>query len=577
MAKCFYLGNELMAYAAKIMGVSSFYAYPGTPSSEILSSFQKYSEESYCQWSINEKVAFELAAAAAISGNISACAMKQVGLNVASDALFSVAYTGITGSFVIFACDDSGPFSSQTEQDSRLYAYSAKIPVLDPASPIDAYNLTKKAFEISNKYKVPVIVRSGMRVCHSRQSFQVEDVTSKKIQRKFVKDVNRWAATPKYRSILHKNLLLKIENIADDFYENFKIDKKNNIAIVASGYPYSIFLDIQDEYKNIDLIKIDMPYPIPDKIIKNIENSYNKILVLEETMPLLENAFKNRQKVYGKNTGNVILSGEFTVDICKNIVDNFLNDEKLVINNNDDNSNSSKPYLCVGCGHRSSFFAIKRAAPTGIFPSDIGCYTLGINLKTVDTCICMGASISFAESLKRENPNKDIVCTIGDSTFFHSGIPALLNAKINNSPIVVAILNNDTTAMTGFQPVAHNHKNIKIENVVKGLGIEFVKTTDAYDMNTSTEIVKNALKFAESNSCPAVVIFEKECVTKTKLNLGEIPFVDKGCTNCGMCYEVFQCPAISYNGHTIVIDDKICNGCMCCTYVCPTNIIKRSK
>lgn len=575
MKKDFLLGNEIIAYALKSAGVSSLYSYPGTPISEMLPFFQSISKESYTQWSINEKVAFELAAASSISGNFSACSMKQVGLNVASDPLFSVAYTGINGAFIIISADDTGPYSSQTEQDSRLYAYSAKIPVFDPSSAIDAYNLTKKAVEISNKYKIPVMLRPTIRICHSRQSFQIDDENLQIKKRFFVKDTNRWAATPNYRKELHNKLIDKLNLIATDFYSDFTFQQKNKYAVVATGYPANVFYDLKDRYNNIDFIRIDMPYPICDEVVEKIENAYEKILILEETMPLLENAFKNRSKIFGKNNNYCIFSGEFTESVCINILNKFLgiDNESITM----PQSSQTKPYLCAGCGHRSAFFAIKQAAASGIFPSDIGCYTLGINMKAVDTCICMGASISFAESLKRDNSNKPVVCTIGDSTFFHSGLTPLLNAKINNSPIVVAILDNSTTAMTGFQPVAHNYKDISIEKICKGFSIDFVETVDPYDINYSSEVIKKAIKYAESNNTPAVVIFKKECVTATKLHLGKIPFVDEGCSNCGMCYEVLQCPAISYNGETVVIDEKTCNGCMSCIQVCPTNIIKEQK
>ena len=236
-----------------------------------------------------------------------------------------------------------------------------------------------------------------------------------------------------------------------------------------------------------------------------------------------------------------------------------------------------KPRLCAGCGHRSAFFAIKRAAHSGIFPGDIGCYTLGTNLKAVDTCLCMGASITFAESLKRENPQRPVICTIGDSTFFHTGIPALLNAKINDAPIVVAILDNETTAMTGFQPVPHAQGKVSLEQVVNGLGIKHLAVSDPYNIKTSVELLKNALSFAEKENTPAVVILRRECVTKTKLKLNPPPKIIPGCTDCGMCYEVFECPAIFFNGESAEIDGSACNGCLSCIDLCPRGVIKEAE
>ena len=576
----FYLGNELMAYAAKVMGASSFYAYPGTPSSELLSSFQKFAPERYAQWAVNEKLAMELSVAAAISGSVSVCAMKQVGLNVAADPLFSAAYTGVSGALVIISADDPGPHSSQTEQDSRMYAYSAKIPVFDPSSPADAFELTKKAFAISKKYGIPVMVRPVMRVCHSRQTFNLPNDAETPKHGKFVKDMARWAATPKHRAELHLNLISKLNEIGEDVFSDFSIRAKNKFAIVASGYPAAVFADMYDSFKNdVDFLKIDMPYPIPAEIISKIENSYEKILVLEETFPVIERTFVNRSKVFGKDTHTVISAGEFTADECKKSLCLFLGRELIQDSSFqfDNIPKALKPRLCAGCGHRSAFFAIKRAAPSGIFPGDIGCYTLGTNLKAVDTCLCMGASITFAESLKRENPQRPVICTIGDSTFFHTGIPALLNAKINDAPIVVAILDNETTAMTGFQPVPHAQGKVSLEQVVNGLGIKHLAVSDPYNIKTSVELLKNALSFAEKENTPAVVILRRECVTKTKLKLNPPPKIIPGCTDCGMCYEVFECPAIFFNGESAEIDGSACNGCLSCIDLCPRGVIKETE
>lgn len=575
----FYLGNELIALGAVYAGASSVYAYPGTPSSEILSSFQKFAPDRYAQWSVNEKVALELSAAAAISGSYSFCTMKQVGLNVAADPLFSVAYTGVTGAFVIVSADDPGPHSSQTEQDSRLYAYAAKIPVLDPSTPAEAFYMMEKAFRISKKYGIPVMLRPVMRICHSRTCFELPEEKNAEVKGKFVKDGSRWAATPKFRADLHLKLEEKLTLIALEESGNIKIDKKYDTAIVACGYPYSVCLDAAEKFSiQADIIKIDMPYPISAEILDTIEKTYSKILVLEETSPLLERSFKNRTKVYGKLTGTVPSRGEFTADTCINSLEKFF-DKKFKseeVYESIQIEPPAKPRLCPGCGHRGAFFAIKRAFPAGLFPGDIGCYTLGTNLKAVDTCICMGASISFAESLKRENPEKTVIATIGDSTFFHTGIPALLNAKINGAPFVLAILDNATTAMTGFQPVPHAQGKISMEKVLEGLGIKFIKICDPYEIKKSVAVIREAAAAAETSKTPTVVIFRRECVTEHKKIYGPAPKITKDCTNCGICYEIFECPAISAKDDKAVIDENTCNGCGCCIEVCPQHYIQRA-
>ncbi len=575
MSKGFYLGNELIAYAAKIAGASSAYAYPGTPSSEILAAFQQYAPEKYSQWALNEKLALELSAAAAISGSYSLCCMKQVGLNVAADPLFSVAYTGVSGALVIVSADDPGPHSSQTEQDSRMYAYSAKIPVFDLSTPEDAFNLTLKAFEVSKKYSVPVLVRPVMRVCHSRRSFELPTEVNDIEETKFVKDTGRWAATPKFRAELHRKLIAKLENIAEE--NKPTINKKNKYAIIATGYPYSAANDVKYMFEGkADLIKIDMPFPISQDFIAEIEKSYEKILVLEETFPLLENAFVDGTKVYGKRNNTVISAGEFTIDECIRSISIFLGED---IGETEAYSSSNikppaKPRLCAGCGHRPAFYAIRRAAPRGIYAGDIGCYTLGTNLNAVDTCICMGASITFAESLKRENPDRAVICTIGDSTFFHTGIPALINAKLYDAPIVVALLDNTTTAMTGFQPVPHEMGKISIEGVLQGLNIGFVKSINPYEVKNSTALLKEAIAYAEEHKTPAVVILKQPCITKTKERAEKIVEITDKCTVCGICYEVFECPALSEVDGKVVVDDVACIGCMACIEVCPCNAIK---
>lgn len=577
----FYLGNELIALGAIEAGASSAYAYPGTPSSEILSAFQKFAPERYAQWSLNEKVALELASAAAISGSYSLCAMKQVGLNIAADPLFSTAYTGVTGALVLVSADDPGPYSSQTEQDSRMYAYSAKIPVFDPASPEDAFRLTKKAFAMSRKYGVPVMLRPVMRVCHSRTSFEISGNPEGPVKGKFVKNTERWAATPKFRAKLHRELTDKLKLIALEESENIKIQKNNDAVIITSGYPYAVCSDVmKDIDPKADIIKIDMPYPVSVELIRDIEKNYSRILVLEETFPLLEDCFSDGGKVSGKRDGTVISAGEFTADKCMESLEKFM---EIRLKNKEEKTGPieteppAKPRLCPGCGHRSAFFAIKRAFPMGIFPGDIGCYTLGTNLKAVDTCICMGASVTFAESLKRENPDKPVIAAIGDSTFFHTGIPALLNAKINDAPIVIAILDNSTTAMTGFQPVPHAQGKISMEKVIEGLGINFIKICDPYEIKKSAVLIKEASAYAESEKTPSVVIFRRSCVTQHREIFAAAPEITNGCTDCGICYETFECPAITGGDGKAVIDPAFCNGCMCCLQVCPHHAIKEGE
>lgn len=575
--KKFLMGNELIALAAYNAGVRSAYAYPGTPSSEILEYFIKISEDVYAQWSINEKIALELAGAEAISGKFVLCSMKQVGLNVAADPFFSIAYTGIKGALVIASADDPGPYSSQTEQDSRMYAMSAKLPVFDPINPEDAYFLTKKAVDLSHKYEITVMIRPVMRVCHSRQSIDVDiEKNNLIISNSFEKDTARWAATPKFRKQLHSILNQKLKDISNEYYKEFKINKKSDFAVVGSGYSFAMAMDIvAEDDLNIDLYKLDLPFPLPDELINSLLEEYEKILVIEETQPVIEMQFARRDKVFGRLNGFITNMGELTYQYLQSKLYQFLGKENE-IEEFDVDVKSVKPRLCPGCGHRPAFYAIKKVAKNrGIFPGDIGCYTLGVNLEAVDTCICMGASVTFAEGLKRANNEKVVIATIGDSTFFHTGVPALINAVANDSKIVLAILDNETTAMTGFQPVPHNHKKISIERVVIGCGVDFCKTIDPYDFDGSIKLLNEAIEYSEKNNTPAVAIFKHPCVTKIKYKGKKRVVITDKCKNCKICYEKFECPAIFEDkfANAAKIDELLCVNCGVCISVCPFDAI----
>ena len=577
----FLLGNECIARGAIDAGAHAAYAYPGTPSSEILTAFREYAPDRFSQWSINEKTALECAIAEAISGKRTLCAMKQVGLNASADPLFSSAYTGVKGALVIVSADDPGPYSSQTEQDSRMYAHAARLPVFDPASPRDAYECTIRAFELSAKHSIPVMIRPVMRVCHSREGIELpsthpapENIPA------FERNVQRWAATPKYRAALHTELLNKLNAIADE--NRIAVEKKHDIAVVAGGYPYSLVKDVESEFSGMfDIIKIDMPYPISRDSIDAIEKSYKKIIIIEETFPVIENQFLDKRTIDGKWNNAVPSKGEMTVDTIRDVLSRALgtkspNAKKSAL----DVPPAARPTLCAGCGHRAAFYAIKKAYPDGIFPGDIGCYTLGVNLGAVDTVLDMGASVSFAEALARANQDKPVIATIGDSTFFHSGIPPLINAVASNSSFVLAILDNTTTAMTGFQPVPHEGASPKvtIEGIVKGIGVSFLEIADPYDIKNAIALVKKAYEYSRANKTPAVIIFRHPCVTKTRFKGNVLPVIDKSCKNCRICYEKFECPALYEDkaAGRAAVNESLCSKCGVCLAVCPFGSIKEA-
>ncbi len=590
------LGNEAIARGLIESGCTIATSYPGTPASEILAAvayFQK--EESlsmHTQWAVNEKVAFEIAYAGCQTGLRSAVSMKQVGLNVASDPLMSAAYMGIKGGFVLISADDPGPHSSQTEQDSRLMAMFAKIPVLDPDSPRQAKELVKVAYEISESFETPVMVRPTTRVCHSRQDITLGSIPKIKREVKFEKNTARWAATPKFRLQLHKELeekLFAVSNYGPTAPNKLNPKAKSNQAIIASGVAAAHTKDILKEFKiwsKMPFYQVIQPFPLHRKFIAHIIDAYEEVLVIEETMGVIEMQLADRYRVKGKLSNTVPKVGELSPEKIQEIISKFagLKSEKFIIKS----APGRRPTLCPGCPHRASFFAIKKAAPRGIYTSDIGCYTLGLNLGAVDTVLCMGAAISqaagFYHAYKNEEKRPDIVATIGDSTFFHAGVPALIDAVVQRVGFVLVILDNRTTAMTGNQPTpATGHgacgeptDTVDIESLVRGCGVKFIEESNPYELKAFTALLKKAVKYSRKNG-PAVVISRYPCVIH-RARQGEtgeyIPVeVNEKCDGCGYCIKHFECPALIFHDDQedkhVSIDPILCTACGVCLNICP--------
>jgi indolepyruvate ferredoxin oxidoreductase alpha subunit len=590
------LGNEAIARGLIESGCAIATSYPGTPASEILAAvayFQK--EESlsmHTQWAVNEKVAFEIAYAGCQTGLRAAVSMKQVGLNVASDPLMSAAYMGINGGFVLISADDPGPHSSQTEQDSRLMAMFAKIPVLDPDSPRQAKELMGVAYEISESFKTPVMVRPTTRVCHSRQDIALGAIPKNKRQAKFEKNPARWAATPKFRLQLHRELEEKLAAVAKyrpTAPQKLNRKAKSGKAIIASGVAAAHSKDILRELKiwsKIPFYQVIQPFPLHLKFIEHIIDNYEDVLVIEETMGVIELQLADRYRVKGKLSNTVPRVGELSPEKIQEIISKFvgLKSEAFTIKS----APGRRPTLCPGCPHRASFFAIKKAAPRGIYTSDIGCYTLGLNLGAVDTVLCMGAAISqaagFYQAYKNEKKRPDIVATIGDSTFFHAGVPALIDAVVQKVGFVLVILDNRTTAMTGNQPTpATGHgacgestETVDIESLVRGCGVKFIQESNPYELQEFTALLKQAVKYSRKNG-PAVVISRYPCVLH-RARQGEtgelIPVeVSEKCDGCGYCIKHFECPALVYHDNKeekhVSIDPILCTSCGVCLNVCP--------
>jgi len=596
------MGNEAIAYGLMEAGCQVIAAYPGTPSTEILQTIaERYSaarEPLHVEWSINEKIAFEVALAASYTGKRSAAIMKQVGLNVAADPFMRTAYLGIKGGMLAIVADDPGPHSSQNEQDTRLFCLQGRVPVFDPASPAEAKELIPLALELGEKYEMLTVLRPATRICHSRQSIRRNEITTLARRADFERDPARWAATPAFLPALHRKLNTKLEAFATEAaIQARKIDGDGRYprsAIVASGIVYSHLVDLLEELDlsgSIDLFQVVVPYPLNPAWIAHLKRDYTRVMVAEETYPVIEMQLCH-PGAFGKLSGDIVKEGELTPDLLYVALSRFLDLPAPAAV--PEENRGQRPSLCPGCGHRSAFYSIKKVFPKGIFPSDIGCYTLGINLNAVDTVHCMGACISqgvgFYHAYAQDHADNfpTVVVTIGDSTFFHSGITALINAVIQRARIIVVILDNSITAMTGGQPVPHlgisatgaETKAIPIEPLVKASGVEFLECCDPYDNQRFEELLRAADAHIRAPAgSVAVLIARHGCMMQPGVLQQQPRYtisIATTCSGCRRCVDAFECPALSMdtNNKIAVVDHDRCVGCGACIPVCPVNAIK---
>jgi indolepyruvate ferredoxin oxidoreductase alpha subunit len=567
------LGNDAIARGLVESGCQFIAAYPGTPSSEILPGVVRFKKENnldiYIEWSTNEKVAFENALVASYTGKRTAVTMKQVGLNVAADPLMSSAYIGTVGGFVIISCDDPGPHSSQTEQDSRFMAMFAKVPVFDPASARDAQQMLPIAFELSEKFQIPVILRPVMRVSHSQQTITFNPIPKMERKANFERNPQRWSATPRFRFALHKELNLKLKKIAEEFISMTSLNfiehdrERAVLGIIASGIGYAIardtLLDLGLQEK-IPVLKIGTPFPLPTRMVEAFIQKCDHVLILEETEPVIEFQIRDKSKVRGRLDGTLPNEGEMLLEAVTRILSDLCREFSIPVEGEPSTEPLEKmvaslglpirrPSLCSGCPHRASFFALKQAFPGGIFPSDIGCYTLGMNMDTVDTCHDMGAAITFASGLyqayHQDGKEVPIISTIGDSTFYHSGPQGLLNAVYNGARFLLVILDNSITAMTGMQPTpefgvtadGHPGGTLSLEELVKGCGVKYLRIVNPYDIKGMIREAKKAYEYTKQpEGGMAVLIARYPCITHqkeqlkikpTKIDIRHVPPLEK--------------------------------------------------
>ena len=594
------MGNEALARGLLENGCTLAASYPGTPASEIMGALQGMAlEEEYpvhAEWSINEKVAYETALAHSYCGGRAAASMKQVGLNIAADPFLSSAYIGVKGGFIVISADDPGPHSSQTEQDSRLMAMLGKIPVLDPSSPREAKDVVADAYEISEAYEIPVMIRPTTRICHARQNVDCLPLSPFDFKPVFDRNPGRWAATPKFRFKLHQQLNEKMIGISEHRLATPVLVRKGQgrLAVLASGVVLSHALEaLSDdrELEGISLFQSKMPYPLNLAKIRETLTGFDSVLVLEETSPVMEMQIAGlvEQEVKGRRDGFWPGAGEMTPDVVYDGLRRFAGLD--VPASSAVAGPGRRPTLCSGCPHRAAFYILKEVMPEAIYPSDIGCYTLGMNMGAVDTVLCMGAAVSMAAGFdhtyrKYDSTPKPIGATIGDSTFFHGGITPLINAVTHGASFVLMILDNSTTAMTGHQPTpalerfegSGRGRTVNLEGLVKACGVDFIEVGDPYDYENFSQLTKRAAEHASQRKGPAVVISRHPCLMdrhQPRATKNKRFEVTEDCVSCGVCQDDFGCPALieGENGQMTILEHA-CVGCGICVHVCPAEAIQ---
>ena len=711
-------GDEAVARGAVEAGVKVASSYPGTPSTEILETIADAAKNFgiYAEWSINEIVALEVAAGASMAGERAIVSMKHVGLNVASDAAMTLAYTGVVGGLVIAVCDDPAMYSSQNEQDTRYFAVHSDIPLLDAANPQEALDMTREAFKISERLRLPVIVRLTTRVAHGKARVEINEIVKSSRKAEFDKNASRWVMVPSNAIRQHRVLkerLQKATELANSSKFNVIEDNRKEIGIVGSGIGYYYARSVLDT-SQFSWLKLGFAYPFPMELFKRFASKVKKIIVVEELRPFIENNIRcMHPEILGKNKIGLEEIGEFTPDVIKDAFVGLGLCEKTELQKDLDLP-IRPPVLCPGCPHRAFYYALntvnqfvdcnpqkcngcvvceyacslekeetfnpvksriravrldplsniamtcrtcedapcvaacpkdalsqstedgtitvneekcngcgwciqackygaitlhpdslkaivcdtcngepacvqwcpesalslKGKTTDKIVTGDIGCYTLGFMppVNTVQTCLCMGAGISQAAGMIHAGVKDKVFAVIGDSTFFHSGMPGLLNIAYNKSNVCVVILDNNTVAMTGHQPTPGSGKNalgeqtkiIELVDVARSLGIEKVEVVDPFDVEGTRKVIREILDYRG----PSVIISRRPCPLLVKR--GPTREVLEECNACGVCVEEFGCPAISITSERAEIDPTLCYGCGVCEEICPFEVI-RSK
>ena len=568
------LGNEAVARGAYEAGVTVCASYPGTPSTEITENIIKY-DEIYAEWAPNEKVASEVAIGASMAGARAMSCMKHVGMNVMADPLFTVSYIGVNGGLVFCVADDPGMHSSQNEQDSRHYAKASKVLMVEPSDSAECKEFMKEAFNLSEKFDTPVIVRLSTRVSHSQGLVELNDRINyelKPFEKNIAKNVMMPANAIK-RHVVVEDRYNKMVEYAEATTLNKVEDNKSKIGVITNGISYVYAKEALGD--KVNYLKLGMVYPLPVELIKNFAKGLDKLYVIEELDPFIEEHCKIKGiKVIGKEVFTML--GEYTPSMIRKGV---LNIDPVECPTLDEVIPVRPPVMCAGCPHRGTFYVLKKLGL--VVSGDIGCYTLGAvkPLEAVDSTICMGASVSAALGMAKARGaefNKKLVSVIGDSTFIHSGITGLIDMVYNKGANTVIILDNSITGMTGHQDNPTTGKTIRGEDTKQvdliklgqAIGIEHIVVADPFDVKNFEKVVKEEV----NRDDVSLIIAQRPCALLKKVKYSGHCVVTDACKKCKQCMKL-GCPAISVKNDSIVIDQSQCNGCGLCVGVCPFKAI----
>ncbi len=572
-------GNEAIARGAYEAGVTVATGYPGTPSTEILEAIASFKPDIYCEWSPNEKVAFEVAVGASLTSARSIVTMKHVGLNVAADPLMTFSYIGAVGGLVVVVADDPGMHSSQNEQDTRHYARLAKIPILEPSNSEDARDFVALGLQLSEEFQTPVILRTTTRVSHSRSIVKLGERVPSPKPHGFVKDPPRYVPIPLWGRVMRRNLeerLRKMQPVVCASTVNRIELRDPALGIITSGVAYEYVRDIWPE---ASVLKLGWSYPFPDDLLRRFASQLQRLLVVEELDDFLEEHVKALGiKCEGRSFVPGI--GELSPTVLRDVRSRFEGRPVPAVSVSASTRDlpARPPVLCPGCPHRGIFYAL--AQFDLVVTGDIGCYSLGVfpPLNRLDTILCMGAGISMTQGFEKAGEPKRVVGLVGDSTFFHSGITGLLNIVYNQGSSVIIVVDNRTTAMTGHQPnpgsgetlMGNAAPSASIEAIAKACGVRRVITVNPYELQKTIDVLKESLEAKE----PTVLVSRAPCVLDEGKPIGEpLSINGEQCQQCRECLGL-GCPALECEGaESLQINELLCNGCDMCNQICPFGAI----